>query len=236
MVYKIIFSKIGLFRKTLGLMLGVFCIFIISISVDKSTQLDKKKSLLPPPPMLKHIAFGYQEVIADSLWIRAIQDLDYCDQQLAPQICQNNSWLFKMLEAATDLSPHFRIVYSMGAVALSVILTDVDGASQIFNRGAINFPKDWPILYRAAYHFLYEVGDKRRAAELFRAAGDAGAVPWVYNLSARLYAEEYDDKMAEEILAHMISIESNPDLVERLKMKLAEARAKREKASKSPTN
>jgi hypothetical protein len=50
------------------------------------------------------------------------------------------------------------------------------------------FPTDWTLFYRAGYHYLYEVKDCKRAAEIFIAAGKIGAPFWVSSLASKLYS------------------------------------------------
>ncbi|MBK9322067.1 MAG: hypothetical protein IPM97_03750 [Bdellovibrionaceae bacterium] len=173
---------------------------------------------------MERFTFGHRDVIADFFWVRAIQDFDYCDQQIAKNLCVGKGWLYRMLNSITELSPKFRMPYATGAVALSVMVSDIEGAAQIFDKGIENFPNDWPILYRAAYHNLYEVKDKKRAAELFIRAGRNGAPPWVFSLAGGLYNEIDERATAEAILQEMINTEVDPTIIKRLEEKLSNLR------------
>lgn len=220
------------FRKVINnlispsIILGLISVTLIWISslVSPPHQEESQKHL-PPPQVIKHLTFGYAEVMADSLWIRSLQDFDYCEMQIQKNICVNNSWLFQMLDAVTNLSPHFRIAYAAGALALTVIISDIEGATKIFDKGVKNFPNDWPILYRAAYHYLYEVKDKKRAAELLIQAGQNGAPPWVFSLAGRLYSDSGNTELAESLLAQMIQTKQDPTLIKRLQDKINSMRA-----------
>lgn len=204
-----------------GLLVGGLALALVIGSQLKVPDLvTAEKRLIPPPPQIERFAFGYQEIIADMLWIRALQDFDYCDSEIAKNVCRNNSWLYLMLDAITNLSPNFRIPYAAGSLALTVIITDVDGATKIFEKGIKAFPTDWPMLYRAAYHYLYEVGDKSRAAELLILAGKNGAPPWVFSLAGRLYDDSGKRELAEKLLEQMIADKHDPVIIQRLKDKL----------------
>lgn len=204
-----------------ALVFGVFSVLLIASSHLRlpSTSVIERQ-LIPPPPYIERFAFGYQEVIANTIWIRALQDFDYCDSKIAENVCRNNSWLFLMLDAITNLSPKFRIPYAAGALALTVIITDVEGATKIFDKGVKAFPNDWPILYRAAYHYLYEVNDKKRAAELLIAAGKNGAPAWVFSLAGRLYSDAGKIDLAKALLAQMIEEKQDPSLIDRVQKKI----------------
>lgn len=197
---------------------GVVLLTVSQIKVPQTYTVDRQ--LIPPPPYIERFSFGYQEVLADTLWIRALQDFDYCESKITQKVCRNNSWLFHMLDAITNLSPNFRIPYAAGALALTVIITDIDGATTIFDKGVKAFPSDWPILYRAAYHYLYEVNDKKRAAELLIEAGKNGAPPWVYSLAGRLYSDSGKIDVARVLLQQMIDEKQDPAVIERLRTKI----------------
>ena len=204
-----------------GFILGGLAIALLAVSqlrLPETYTIDRQ--LIPPPPHLERFAFGYQEVIADTLWIRALQDFDYCDSQIAKNVCRNNSWLYQMLDSITNLAPQFRVPYAAGALALTVIITDVDGATKIFDKGVKAFPNDWPLLYRAAYHYLYEVNDKKRAAELLIEAGKNGAPPWVFSLASRLYSDSGKLDLAKALLEQMIREKQDPVLIERVRKKI----------------
>src|SRR5258708_33040504 len=104
-------------------------LFLSTILLGRlSRQVDEEKSryLNPPPEHIELFHFGFRESIADSLWLRWIQDNDSCQtytgrpiQKLVDtstdvfaghrhKIC-DNSWSFKMLDAVTMLSPRFEM-------------------------------------------------------------------------------------------------------------------------------
>lgn len=209
-------------EKILGTMLGIFSLMLLIWSQLYQPHSSKYVfQPIAPPPMIEHFSFGFNEVLADTLWIRAIQDFDYCDQEIAKHQCIQDSWLYRMLDAVTDLSPHFRMAYAAGGLALTVIISDIPGATKIFEKGVQQFPHDWPLLYRAAYQYLYEVKDKKRAAELLIQAGENGAPPWVFSLAGRLYSDSGELELAEKLLQEMKDAQQSELLIQRLEDKIA---------------
>ena len=202
-------------------MLGIFAFALVIVSnLSHTTELSQKRILIAPVPQLQHLSFGYKEVMADSFWIRTIQDFDYCEETVGPNQCKNSSWLFRMLDLITDLSPQFRIPYAAGGLSLTVLISDIEGATKIFEKGVKNLPKDWTISYRAAYHYLYEVKDKKRAAELLIQAGENGAPPWVFALAGRLYSDSGELELAQQLLQEMKDTNQDPTLIKRLEDKI----------------
>lgn len=216
-----LFNKNLCASKIPRLCLGIFALTCIFCSLFQWKSIEKaRRDLIAPPRGGEHFSFGYNEAIADVLWIRSIQDFDFCEKTISENVCINNSWLFQMLDAVTNLSPHFRIPYAAGGLALTVIISDIDGATKLFDKGVKYFPNDWPILYRAAYHYLYEVKDKKRAAELLIQAGQNGAPPWVFALAGRLYSDSGNLELAESLLQEMIQNKQDPALIKRLQDKI----------------
>ena len=134
-----------------------------------------------------------------------------------------------MLDLITDLSPKFRIAYATGGIILSVLVSDIKGATKILDKAVKEFPNDWPILYRASYHALVEEKDKAKAADLFARAVRNGAPQWVYAMAGRLYGETGQIEMAEKLLEEMKSINADEVLIKRLEDKINVLKAEQNK-------
>lgn len=185
---------------------------------EKSLQ----RELVAPPSSLVNFTFGYHEVMADMFWIRAIQDFDYCEKPLSKNLCQGNGWLFQTLDLITNLSPTFRMAYSAGGLALTIIISDIEGASKLFDKAVLRFPEDWGLLYKAAYHALYEEKDTDKAAQLMERAARHGAPDWVYMLSMRLYTEAGKREMANRLFYEVEKTIADPAILEAMRKKLAQ--------------
>jgi hypothetical protein len=127
-----------------------------------------------------------------------------------------------MLDRITDYSPKFRIAYSMGATTLSVLVDDIEGASRLFEKALLVFPNDWVIQYRAAYHFLSEVHDLDRAAELLLLVGKNGGPAWAPSLAARLYSRAGQALLGKQVLLELLETYNDGPAADRLRERLAE--------------
>lgn len=199
--------------------MGVFALtcLIFTLTWQASSPTMNEDSLLTPPSGIKFMTFGFHEIVADILWLRAIQGFDNCKKV---KLCRGHSWLFSMVDAVTDLSPQFRTAYLSGALALGVLANDDEGASKLYDKAAVAFPDDWKILYYAGYHFMYEAKDPKKAASYLVRAGEHGAPPWVFSLAGRLYAESGNPNLARELLQKMIQDERDPALIKRMREKI----------------
>lgn len=209
-------TNVLLFVLSLFLMMGSQ--FVSPFSFDREKEV--KRTLIAPPPYMAYLNFGFNEPIADGLWIRALQDYDYCEDRIELHLCKGNGWLSKMLDAITDLSPQFRMPYATGGLALTVLISDYDGASKIFDKAVKAFPTDWPILYRAAYHALYEEKDKGKAARLLIQSARNGGGEWFYSLATKLYSENGQRVLGLRLYEELKKEEYNPKVLARMRDRL----------------
>ncbi len=181
----------------------------------------KISDYLAPPTIIEHLSFGQKVQAADSFWLRAIQDFDFCDKPINQTECIGKSWLFSVINLTVELDTRFKEAYYYGALALTVLISDYQGASQIFDKGVVQFPKSGAILYAAGYHALFEEKNKMKASKLYFATAENGGPAWTKVLAARLAADSGEKEYAAKILEQMIADNEDPKLIRRLKEKLA---------------
>ena len=118
-------------------------------------------------------------------------------------------------------------------MALSVMVSDISGASKVFDRAVQEFPNDWPILYRASYHALLEEKNKSKAAGLLIKTAQNGGPPWAYDLAGRLYSESGQVELAESLQKQLEDQKFPQAIIDRIKQRIAEVKNPPKKA---PTN
>lgn len=126
-----------------------------------------------------------------------------------------------------ELDPEFTEAYYFGGLSLTTLIKDYEGATVIFDKATAKFKREWPLLYLAAYHALFEEKDKLKASKLYLMAANNGAPSWVRLSAGKLAAEGGDKDVAVDILNHLIQAESDPRWIKRLKDKLKEANLKK---------
>jgi len=208
----------------------IFTVLVLSIKFKIDYRVENKFS--PPPVGITKLTFGFPVALADIFWIRSLQGFDYCEAYSAPNICQSRSWLFKNLSLMFMLDPNMQVgFYHTGALALSVVISDIEGASEIFDLGVKRHPDDWRLLYAAAYHALYEEKNKKKAALLYKKSSDLGAPDWVSVLAGRLAVDGGDVDYAQKVLQTMIETNQDEKLVKRLKEKIDSLAKSEEKSN-----
>lgn len=203
-------------------LLGLAALICFTREPLATASADRPRELLAPPVDIQYFTFGHKEILADLFWIRSIQDFNYCEKKIAEQICKGNSWLYQMLNVITDLSPYFRMAYSAGAMALTVIISDISGASKFFDKAVAHYPDDWVILYKAAYHAIYEEKDNAKAADLMQRAAQNGSPDWVFALAGRLYSEAGRLEMAERLAQELEKAGGDPQVVKAIRERVKE--------------
>jgi hypothetical protein len=185
-------------------------------------------AFLYPPKILKHLSLGYSDLVADSLWLRVIQDMDFCEGRVdysARSVTCQKGWVFQMLDLITVITPRFRAPYIYGGTMLSVLVQDVKGASIILERGHEQFPADGAIALRAAYHAMEEEKNLPKAINLLIAAGKNGAPPWVFALASRLSQKTGQLEFARKVLIEAKSLPLTGYGKERIDVRLKEIEA-----------
>lgn len=185
----------------------------------------KKAVMIHPPEYIEHMTLGFDDVVADSLWIRLIQDYDLCEASSLKVVggavgmkC-SEGWIFRMVDAITDLSPRFRMPYATGGSMLSVIIEDYNGAAKVFKKAEKQFPEDYVFPYRAAYNYMFGLAQPIEASEaLLRASKLEGAPAWLPMLAARQAKQggkfELGARILEELVGERPEWEENPRLIE----------------------
>lgn len=234
----------------------IFVGLIVVQSIGHKSQFfdDTRKVLVPPPENIDQFSFGFDDVIADSLWIRLLQDISGCgrkeqevhfdsqkkevEEALSGAGFQAKcefGWSFRMLDAITKLAPRFKTAYLQGVTFLSVIVDDKLGAAKLFQRAVDVFPQDWTIHYRAGYHFLIEMNDAEKGADMMAKAARLGAPVWVHGLAARLYTGVGRAALAISILDSTLRTAGDrlkPNVRRHLEQRLEEAKSAFEKSQK----
>ena len=149
-----------------------------------------------PPEIITHFSLGFSDLYADLLWMRLIQDIDFCSSQKKLPIYDGKTkyhcekgWSFKMSDAITELAPRFLTVYRISGSIMSILMGDKQGAKQIYDKALKHFPNTWEIYFSAGYHYLLELKKEERAAELLIRSADLGGPYWLYGLAAKTYGK-----------------------------------------------
>ncbi len=211
----------------IGLILAISLIIISTDHLNKKTKFNEIKfqaSLYVPPQKIEKFTFGFQELIADVLWIQFIQKLSICSNNI--KICTLSDKLGEMLLRITELSPRFRMPYALGPLMLTFLLDEKKYSQMILTKAELYFPNDWTIFYRGATILLYDIGDKKKAALYFDKAARLGAPQWVFALAAKLYSEEGMVVEQQNLIQTLDEIKLPEEIKHRILLRLKSSKLK----------
>ncbi len=156
-------------------------------------------SYLPSGAFLRFTSLEYKELVADILWLRAVQFVGGRDPS-----GQDYRWFYGVLDRVTDLDPLFAYPYQFGGIVLAVLSDEVELSNKILQKGLKNRPDVWQIPFYLGFNYFYHIKDFRQAAKYMeitsKLEGHLGYLPL---LTASLYTRGEDPKTALAFLEGM---------------------------------
>lgn len=102
-----------------------------------------------------------------------------------------NNWMYLRFKTISKLEPKFIENYRFGGQYLSIVKDDIPGASEIYDLGLRQYPNDYPLLFRAAYHFHIEEKKPYKALPLYeRIARKPQAPEMIKATISSIYAKQ----------------------------------------------
>jgi tetratricopeptide (TPR) repeat protein len=149
------------------------------------------------PRMLKRLSLGYDGLLADVYWTRAVQYFG------AKHVARSRHYelLAPLLEITTTLDPHLTVAYEFGANFLAPQPPYGSGmpqrAIQLVEYGIRNNPDDWKLYYNLGFIYYTELKDYAQAAEAFaRGAKVPDAHPFLRIMAAQMAQHAGEFQMA----------------------------------------
>lgn len=160
----------------------LFVIFVILMALvgylqfqyDSHTDYFAEKNVfvtLPSGKTLKILSFGFQDLMADMLYIWSIQF--YSTYNLSNRF----DYLEHIYNTITDLSPQYKEVYIVGSWIMALEAQDIEMAIRLLEKGSRNMKDEWIFDYEAAYYAFRKLKDYDRAVEYFKKAAEKPGAP-----------------------------------------------------------
>ena len=164
--------------------------------VHPRNDTDTQKLLyVRSPEALKRLALGFDALLADVYWIRAIQH--YGGDRLESGKARRYELLYPLLDITTSLDPYFNIAYRFGAIFLSEPFPGGPGrpdqAIALLRKGLVTQPAKWQYFHDIAFVHYWALRDPIAAAHWFqRAAEQPGAPNWLMPVAAAMLTQGSD--------------------------------------------
>jgi tetratricopeptide (TPR) repeat protein len=134
---------------------------------------------VPTGNYLKHATFGYSSILADLVYLWAIQY--YSDYDIPDRF----EYLDHIFSIIAELDPHYLDPYEIGGIIAVYEAKNLDLALKILDRGIEKNPEEWLIPFEAGHYAQRFLKDYRLAQKYFKMAMEIDGAPAV---TRRLYA------------------------------------------------
>jgi hypothetical protein len=184
------------------------------------------------PKLLKRLSLGYDGLVADVYWTRAVQY--YGSMHHAGG--GNYELLAPLLDITTQLDPHLIPAYEFGGTFLSAKPPQGAGlpqrAVELVEYGIRNNPDDWHLYYDLGFIYYMDLKDYRGAADAFQRGSKApNAHPFLRILAAQMaehggdpqtarmlwsatYQTTHDDHVKANAAAHLRALQVDQDVAD----------------------
>ena len=199
--------------------------------VDEARPAATLKEVLyiPSPTVLKRLSLGYEGLLADIYWTRAVQYFGIRHYAAA----QHYDLLAPLLEITTQLDPHLLPAYEFGSTFLAPKPPNGAGVPQravaLAEFGIRNNPNEWKLYYDLAFIYYTELKDYGKAADaLARGSQTPNAHPFMKLLAAQMaehageletarmlwepYLDSKDKDIRANAVAHLRAIRVEEDV------------------------
>jgi hypothetical protein len=173
---------------------------------ESGLQVLEAPGLLMAVSRRPEFAFGFRNVLADVVWLQAVQ--------VAGNLRMNPAdydRLYTLLNVEADLDPKFEIPYLLGGLVLGESPQHGREALRVFERGKVTHPSDWRFPFYLGFTHYFSLGDGiaggRAMAEAARIAGSPAYLP---GLASRMLSEAREPEVALALLAPIVRQESDP--------------------------
>lgn len=172
----------------------------LRIDIEKGEKAAVDEFLyLPDAKYLKTASLGYDQVVADMLWLKAVQ---YIGAKTVSS--EGYDWVYKAIDTVTTLDPKFLSPYEVGSLTLTIVADKVALSNKLLEKAATNNPDVWQFPYYLGFNYMFFLKDYKEAARYMEvAATKPGRPGYLPLLASRLYVQAEDPAYALEFLSRM---------------------------------
>lgn len=169
-------------------------------------KISAELNYLPTGTFLRGVTLGYDEAVADFLWVRTI---GYYGAHLKTD--QNYTWLTHMLTITAELDPRYESPYEFAGVILPYDLNMVDEGMAFLEKGIKNIPthnqRYWLQHFYLGFCYMMYKNEPILAAQQFEkaVAFNKNPPPYLPLLIGRLYASADNPDAGMEIVHNLLA-------------------------------
>jgi hypothetical protein len=216
-------SRSGRFRARWTAIIAVPLLFAaiagLQMRIDsKATSITRAQQelLLRSPSAIKKMSLGYDSLLADIYWTRAVQ---YYGARFATKGA-TFGLLWPLLDITTTLDPKMIVAYRFGAVFLSENgaggAARPDLAVELVKRGIAANPDEWRLNMDLGFLYYWRLRDYQRSASAFLDGSKKHNAPaWMKIMAARVAQKGGSIETSRMIWSQIYESNQDPKIRER---------------------
>jgi len=215
----LIIRQMALAALGLAFVAGSYFLHVRLDQLQEGVQKVQRFMFLPQAQVLRVASLGYQGVVADFLWIQAIQAMG--EKKTTEEA---GRWIYRVLDILTTLDPKFVRAYEAGGLALCTLVVLPEESNALLEKGMKYNPDVWQLPFYLGINYYFELGDDAKAAEYVARAARLPAAPaYLSGLAARLYVSAKAPQNAVELIASLYEQAADGEVRHVLEQRLKEA-------------
>lgn len=204
-------------------------ILLISASAIKPVQdrVNERLSRIPSvdpdllyfssPGAVKSLSLGYQSMVADLYWIRAVQYYGRREEAARRPVRYKN--LAALLDITTTLDPEMMDVYRAGSSFLSesepIGAGQPEEALKLLDKGISLYPGEWRLRFDKGFVYFWALTDFKEAGRVWLEASRlAGSPLWMEGLAAMALSRGGEVETARALWEQQYQNSANRDVKE----------------------
>lgn len=205
----------------------VFSIYIVQHQIAGYKGIENKIEefvTLPKGEYLKPAVLGYEQLVADIIWLKTIQLIG--EDTVTPD---GYNWIYHALDVVTTLDPKFAYAYQLGGVTLSVLGKVPEKSNLLLIKGMRENPDVWQIPFYIGFNNFFYLNDYKTAAEYMAKASELPGNPaYLPKLASRLYVQAGDPDIALEFLTRFYKETKDENVRDALEQRIKEVIVERD--------
>jgi hypothetical protein len=182
---------------------------MVHARMDTTAQLASElgESFIPDPQHARVAALGFEAVVADYYWLRAVQLVGGAlgHRQLP------TGQIGRLIDVVTTVDPWVDHPYRFAALWLTDSEENVRTANRLLVRGIAHHPTDWRNRYHLGFNHFFYLGEHEQAADALEAAVLLPRSPrYLGPLVARLRLQQGGLETAAAFLAELARTTEDP--------------------------
>jgi hypothetical protein len=217
-------SKLAPWCLAAALAVAAHAMHVVSDQARAALPPLQQFAMLPDGSTLRILSLGFKNVIADLLWLRAVQAIG--ERTVSEE---SGKWIYRAVDIVTTLDPNFVEAYEHGGIALCTVVVLPEESNRILEKGMNHNPQEWRLPFVLGINYYFELADDAKAAEyVAKAAAIGGGPEYLASFASRLYMNAKEPQKGIEFLSKSYEQTTDPEMKKFLAFRLKEALVERD--------